>query len=157
MNLAAARFDVGGRDSIEIGERNRWEAHASSFGRLEERIAKHQRGVAHGDLVEIVVERADQYRRPEAIDRLLRLSVAQQPRLEIFVGVGGQRGHQRQQRARDRQLVFQVEHGRSQEREARCAWARAARSAASTDDLPPGRMKVISSYQRIWFSTPRRR
>ena len=106
MHSSATRRDVGCRLSVELGQRNGGKSHASGFRRLQKRIAKHQCGVAHRNLVEFVIERANEHRGPETIDRLLSLTMSQQPRLKVLPAIGRKPRHQGQQRTRNCQLVL---------------------------------------------------
>ena len=65
---------------------------------------------------EILIQRTDQNRRPEAIERRLRLAMTLEPRFEILAVITRQPGHERQHRARDGHLVLQIKNGGIEER-----------------------------------------
>ena len=69
MNASTTDFDVRCRHAIQLRQRHRGKPHTPGFRRLQKRIAKHQRGITNRYLVQIVIERADKNRCPEAVNR----------------------------------------------------------------------------------------
>ena len=111
--------------------------------------------VVHGNAVELLIERARPALAPEAIDGLLRLAMTARARPE---NSRRYRAAARAQAPAWRARWPACRHASTGRFEERCRGMQRRRQSPgfSVDDLPPGRMKVISSYQRICCSTPRR-
>ena len=111
MQFATAGANVVSGVVVEVGERDGGHSHFAGGGGLHG-LADHLCGGGNGDQVELLAKRADQDRPPEALDRPPGLSVLIEPVLERLPGVALMSQCERNQGARDRELV-----GRAQERE----------------------------------------
>src|SRR5208282_4995293 len=115
LNHSTAGMDVVSGRAIQFGERHGWNSHAPGGRRFKKRLAHHLGRSGDGNLIEVFVQGADQYRLPETLDGLPGLSVAFEPAKERLTLIGRSSGSEHSHGATDGQLVAKAQTLRPEE------------------------------------------
>src|SRR5262249_35911830 len=113
---------------VELCERDRGNAHAPSFCRLQERLAEDLRSVVDRHAVKVFIERADEHNFPEALDGSACLMISSEPlgkrAMGILADVAWNAAHERDHGRCDGGLVAQRKRVKTKKRWCIMKWRR---------------------------------